>query len=440
LQGVALLLLLLAVGCRGAREPVLLPLREASPKTPVVLLPGLTGTVLRDVESGRVVWGNARSFFFPRDGGYATSVPLTRKPGEQEALEPVRPILEIRLFGLYKRNIYRSLSRLMELNGYRPGELHSPGADDDFFFFVYDWRLGVEHAARSLSRQLERLREARGDERLRVSLICQSDASLIARYYLKYGGASIEEAEAGNARPPSNVEIEKLILVGTANGGSLRVLHEMNRGRIYVRTFGRRWQPETLFTFPSLYQSLPVHREDLFFDSDGEPLAVDLFDPEDWERYGWAIFGSKARQRIVRRDAQELFGEPDDWRRFLATMLDRSQRLHRLLSADVADVAMPRYYSIQNRYRASPERALITRADGSWRTEFFSDRSLQASPLWLDLAVAAGDGHATVASQNWLSPRERAALAHPPAYVDGAHFGIILEPATQQKILEFLLD
>ena len=57
-----------------------------------------------------------------------------------------------------------------------------------------------------------------------------------------------------------------------------------------------------------------------------------------------------------------------------------------------------------------------------------------------DLAVAAGDGHATVASQNWLSPGESAALAHPPVYVDGAHFGIILEPATQQKILEFLLD
>jgi len=432
---------MLACACRGAREPVLLPLRDASPKTAVVLIPGLTGTKLRDVRTERVVWGNARSLFLPSDGGYNLTLPVGRAASERPQLEPVDPILEIRLLGVYKKGIYRSVVRLMEANGYRLGDLRSPRAEDDFFFFVYDWRLGVESAAQTLARQLERLRQARGDEPLRVALICQSDAALIARYYVKYAGAPIEDAEAGKARPPSDVLVQKLILLGSSNGGALRVLREMNRGRTYIPTLGRRWQPETLFSFPALYQSLPVYREDLFFGPDGSSVDVDLFDATSWERYGWSIFDGKSQRRVERRAAEDLFGSAVEQRRFLARMLDRAQRLHRLLIADVPGLTVPRYYSIQNRHSQSPDRALLIREDGRWRTYFASDRKVRKNPAWLDLAMAPGDGHATVASQDWLSPQEQAALAHAPVYIDGGgHFSIILEPATQNKLLEFLLE
>ena len=39
-------------------------------KVPVIVVPGITGTRLRDGESGKLVWGSARNVFFPRDGGY----------------------------------------------------------------------------------------------------------------------------------------------------------------------------------------------------------------------------------------------------------------------------------------------------------------------------------------------------------------------------------
>ena len=44
------------------------PLARAEVRTPVVLIPGITGSKLRDRDTGTVRWGNTRSLFFPRDG------------------------------------------------------------------------------------------------------------------------------------------------------------------------------------------------------------------------------------------------------------------------------------------------------------------------------------------------------------------------------------
>ena len=51
-----------------------------------------------------------------------------------------------------------------------------------------------------------------------------------------------------------------------------------------------------------------------------------------------------------------------------------------------------------------------------------------------------GDGHATVASQLWLAPQERLALAAEPARVDGDHFELILAPAAQRQLLAYLRE
>ena len=64
------------------------------------------------------------------------------------------------------------------------------------------------------------------------------------------GAASLEEAERGMAVDGDGFRVAHLILVGSSNGGSLRILREMLRGRSYIPWIGRRWQPEVLFTFP----------------------------------------------------------------------------------------------------------------------------------------------------------------------------------------------
>ncbi len=433
--------LLLLVGCAGRRPPLLEPLRRLEPKTPVVLIPGVSGTELVERETGRVLWGNARSVFLPRDGGYTVALPPHSDGAAPSALVAGGPVKAIRLFGVLRFEFYSKLIRLLEINGYRLGDLADPRPDDTFFIFPYDWRRGNVTAAAELGRLLENARRVRGDPVLRVHVICQSNAARIARYLVKYGGASLERAEAGEARPAPNLRVDKLILIGTDNGGALGVLRELNRGRRYVPLVGRRIRPESLFGMRGLYETLPRYRDDLFFDVEGRLLEVDLFDAESWRRYGWGIYGRAARRRIERSGRSDLFGDPERRAAFLADALDRAARLHALLRRDAAGFGGTRYYLIQNGYDETEERALLMRGkDGEWRTRFFDDGPVKRRPYLRALAAAPGDGHASLESQVWLSPQERSAIAHPPVYVPVPHRALIRSTVAQRRILDFLLD
>ncbi len=432
---------LLAVGCARVEPPVYAPLVERSARRPVVLVPGVTGTKLRDPESGRVLWGRGVDLLKPRDGGYAVARPLAADATGDSGAEPFEVIEAIRLFGgLVRMEIYGPIVRLLEANGYRRGDLTRPVPEADFFLFAYDWRDDLVVSARRLAAQLERLRRARGLELLEVDLICQSAGGQICRYLAKYGGASLESAEA---RPPEALEavrVAKAILVGTSNGGSVRILRELDRGRTYVPAVGRKMRPEVLFTFPSLFQDLPVYRDDVFVGADGEPLALDLFDGDVWLRHGFSIFAVPSRRRIERRGREDLFGDAAERRAALDRFLDRARRLHAVLARDAAGFAT-RYYSIQNVADATPDRAvLLERPAGGWELLYTGDRRLRKRPQLRAAVTAGGDGHAPVASQAWLSPQERAALAAEPLHLRGDHFAMILDPLALERILSYLAD
>ncbi|HUP49295.1 MAG TPA: hypothetical protein VNA04_10945, partial [Thermoanaerobaculia bacterium] len=255
----------------------------------------------------------------------------------------------------------------------------------------------------------------------RAALLCQSNATYICRYAALYGDVSLEEAEQGLRRPARGVTIEKLIMVGTANGGAIRILQELNRGRQYMRIIGRRMRPETLFTFRSLHQDLPAYRPDLFMDSAGTPLPVDVFDAEPWLTYGWSIFAEASATRASR---DEVFGTPDQRETFLRDALDRARRLHALLRRGTAPLPI-RYYSIQSREFRTPSHAVLRRTHRRWETRIES--------------ALPGDRHAVEESQEWLSPGERAALL-PPLFVAGKHFEMITTPETREIILGMLRE
>ena len=234
---------------------------------------------------------------------------------------------------------------------------------------------------------------------------------------MKYGESSLAEAEDGLRSVPEGIEIDKVILVGTASGGSLRNLREFNRGRSYLGRIGRRWEPETLFTLPALYQDLPSYHEDLFIDGDGRALDVDLYDAASWQRYGWSVFDSEVEKRLAGRDRPDLFADRVSRVGFLTRVLSDAHRFHRLLERDVEDSPGPAYYSIQNDAAATPHRAVLTKADGGWKTLFSGDKEI--SRLRLDaLTTAGGDEHATVASQiRWLDLPLWVWIAGPLAWV-----------------------
>lgn len=386
---VFLLLLLAACVPKYAGLPERPP--AAPPSVPVVFVPGVTGVVLRDARTGEVVWGEGRNLLGPRDGGERLAL------GREDGLEPAGPIDEIRLFGIHKP-IYGPLRELLSRAGYVPGET--------LFFHGYDWRRDLAESAGGLRDRLEELRGKQGRARLEVDLVCQSSGAHLCRYLTKY------------ELPPA-VAVRRLVLVGASNGGSLRILRELDRGRRYVPLIGRLMRPEVLFTFPSLFQDLPIYRRDLFLDEKGRPLEVDLWDPESWRRYGWSVQGREEELRRVLSEA----------RRF-------QERLH----ADSPRFGNTRVYVVGSTDQPTPDRAVLVRDGKEWKTYFTGDAWLRRRPMLEALATAEGDEHATVASQDWLSPQEKAALALPPRRVEGGHFEALLTVEAGRFLLEALGD
>jgi hypothetical protein len=338
--------------------------------TPVVFIPGSTGTKLRDRSTGKIVWGSGNSLVGPIDGGYAIALPVAGQAEVRDRVVADAVIDEIRLAGIIRKDIYGPLLRLLTSNGYRLGDLDEPRPDQTFFTYPYDWRQGTVAATRQLLEKLDHLRRLRGEERLRVILICQSTGVNLGRYLVKYGGCSLADAAAGRSCVPDTVSVSKLILIAPSTGGSLRTMLWFNRGRRYLHPFFRKWRPETIFTFFSLYQDLPVYRPDLFLDEAGEPLDIDLYDARSWQTYGWSVYRRKVQRRLGRNRHPELFAGDEQRAAYLQRALDHARQLHELLGKDVAGFGATRYYLLRSTDQETPERVVLLRRKGRWQTVF----------------------------------------------------------------------
>jgi hypothetical protein len=431
---------LLAVSCSQVIVPIESPELVIEHRVPLLVVPGITGTALRDPATGKLAWGDGKAVIRPHDGGYGLVQPIpagAARPGG--ALQVAGVLTDIRL-GPIRKEVYGPIVTLLENHGYTHGDLRAPQPGEDLFLFGYDWREENAVSAARLADSLERLRRARGEERLEVDLVCQSNGAHVCRWFAKYGGGTLEEAETGVAGPPARVRVRKLILVSSSNGGSLRNLTWFHRGRRYVSLVGRRWSPEAIFSLRSLFEDLPIYRQDLFLDAAGEPLAVDLFAAESWQQYGWSVFSPRVARRLERSGQGDLFGDAAERRSYLARALDRARRFHQQLRRDIHGFGGVRYYLIQDVDNETPERAILTRHRDGWRTRFPGDRWLRRRPRLEGLLLGWGDGHAAVESQRWMAPQELKALAAEPARVDGDHFELILAPAAQRWLLRYLAD
>ena len=426
----SLVVVLHAAACSSVTLPHDPAVAQTDPRRTVVLVPGMTGVELLDRQSGKRVWGSGANLIGPYDGGYQIARPIVR--GGDDGLEAGRAIDQVRL-GPVTKPVYGPIAELFEGHGWRRGELGDPGPDDDLFFYAYDWRRDNIESARRLAVQLQTTAKSQARGNLAVTLICQSNGGHICRYLAKYGSATLEEAEQGLARPPHGVTIEQVILVGNANGGSLRILRYLNQGRKYVGLIGRTFQPEALFTFESIYQDLPAYRTDLFIDEFGQPLEVELYSSETWRRYGWSIYSESSSRRLAADPRTDLFGDEAARDQYLDTVLKRARRIQTLMQR-AGDLGPTRYYMIQSQAMETPERAVLKRDGGGWETLIIEDRALRGLKTSRELS-GPGDGHATIGSQLWLASDEIEAMGDEPLAVDAPHFEMILHPDALRYML-----
>jgi pimeloyl-ACP methyl ester carboxylesterase len=358
------------------------PAREMTGKTPIIVIPGMLGSRLENKRTGEKVWPRAHPV--EDDLSLPTSPDLKQNRDDVVATEVVEtaklgfPIPEIK--------VYEDLTETLTNHaGYRRGNLDDPppgGDRDTFYLFAYDWRRDNVETARLLSEKIARLKQRLGRPDLRFNVIAHSMGGLVARYYMMYGGEDVLERSEAKVTWAGTADIDKLILVGSPNEGTMEAVRALVAGFPVAESgllplFGKV-ESETAFTMPAAFQLLPHHGSQEFYDGRLQPLLTNLYEVETWRRYRWSIFGPSYRKALTKR-MQKSHG-PGRQRRFddhlaereayLKVVLTRARLFAEALDKQ-ADLANPlRVFIFAGDCEPTPRAALIIEENGRMRTIF----------------------------------------------------------------------
>jgi hypothetical protein len=280
----------------------------------IIVIPGILGSRLEDSVTGQVAWGAfSGGYAKPNDpeGAALLALPMARGSDLPELRDDVEPTqvldrIRVRLLGLpLQLKAYFQIIEVLGAGGYRDESLGLSGAvdwgDEHFtcFQFPYDFRRdNVENARRlhefilekdAYIRQETERRYGVVDPEIKFDIVAHSMGSLLARYYLRYGGVDLpEDGSLPELTWAGSRYVDRAILVAPPNAGSLEALVFLVEGRKFA-PFLPRYSPSILGSFPSLYQLLPRSRHGAVVWADGGEPIEDLLDPQLWNAMGWGL-------------------------------------------------------------------------------------------------------------------------------------------------------
>lgn len=305
----------------------------AQGRNPMIFIPGLTGSELKNGETGERVW-----FKTVRSRSDDIRLPITLDPTKgRDNLVPGDILRNVKIGIFPGIDVYGGFIKTMEEKaGYREEKWDEPSEEadhDSIFVFPYDWRLDNVQNAQELIKKIVALKAKLKKPSLKFDVVAHSMGGIITRYALMYGDADVL---SGTRKPVPTWagarHFDNIILLGTPNEGSTQSLNAMINGfalgglRIDL-PFMLDTSKFTVFSIPSSYQLLPAPGTLRAFDEKLEPIDVDIYDPKTWARYGWSPKSD--------RNFQKRFG-PDEVKiadRFFAAALQRARRLHEALAA-----------------------------------------------------------------------------------------------------------
>lgn len=310
------------VSCAGQAQLDLIYNKSASyhapDRNPIVVIPGMMGSSLRDALSGAIVWGafdgksvNPAS----AHGARLLALPLDES---DDAVEPAAVLdrIRIRLAGIpFQLEVYAQILVTLGAAGYRDSDLGTAGevdyGDDHFtcFQFAYDWRKdNVENAARLHAFLVQKrayvrdeYRERYGIEQadVKFDIVAHSMGGLLTRYFLRYGAQDLPDDGSLPELNWAGAEFaERVVLIAPPNAGSLDALLSLVEGRRLAPTLPY-YSPAILGTFPSMYQVLPRARHHrVIWEDNGAPLE-DPLDPALWETLGWGVADAQQDEALA---------------------------------------------------------------------------------------------------------------------------------------------
>ena len=401
---------------------------QATGKNPVIIIPGLTGTEIVDRE-GKKVWfsihrGKADDLRLPM-----TSPVLSRN---RDTLRPGDVIRKVDLKLLPDIEVYQSVIDALESKGYQEGNWSSPKASDVYYVFPYDWRRDNVESARLLMQRMAQVKRRLRAPGLKFDIIAHSMGGLIARYAAMYGAADLPVEGALVPTWAGAVHINKLMMFGTPNEGSFSAFDALLNGQPVIANrklpLVDDFRAEDVMTIPSVYQLLPHTTNARFLDGDLQSMAVDIYDPEIWMKYGWGalsdpkFLGKLKDAPALARTNKEIKPKPYDGkgnlddrllsqttfaqaRAFFASALRRAKRFSLALDA-VSKKDPIQLYVYGGNCTPTLDGAVILRDEknGAWKT-ILDDKDIKTSDgkeFKKDAVKAAiyalGDGRVTVSS------------------------------------------
>ncbi|MCO5334401.1 MAG: hypothetical protein M9893_10415 [Pyrinomonadaceae bacterium] len=183
-----------------------------------------------------------------------------------------------------------------------------------------------------MSRRIEALKKKLKRPDLKFDVVAHSMGGLIVRYAAMYGDTELPSPIHRSAPWAGAKLFENIVLLGTPNEGSLDAL--------YGFSGGSRWGPIPInlpwvqgisrfdvFTVPATYELLPAPGTLNVVDQYFDPIAIDLYEPETWSRYGWNPIDDPKFDREFTEE------ERKNAPAFFRAMLARTKHFYEALSA-----------------------------------------------------------------------------------------------------------
>ena len=431
-----LALLLAACGQAGPRFEEGSSAAIPPDRVPIILLPGVSREVARELKGGSLVPFSALALRTDVEALAHLGDPRFPAAGGQPA--EVSGELDRALRGTDVRGLQPLINYLIQHEGYLRGDPEQPRDKDypenpegirtdrrrqaSLFVVYYDWRRDLAESACVLAQRVARIRMLTGAPR--VYLVGHSLGGVVARYYLRYGGrdaAGDRDCPLGTGEmrtainAPGGDGTARLVTLGAPHQGTAQAFRALIQdfNLFGVVSLGLR---RAVFTMPLAWELLPFADPDgrvsLLVDQDGEE-RVSLYDARTWIGREWLVGDATDPGR----------------RRFVEMMLARAATLHRRMAErNPAEEAVPRLV-VGAGCRPTPARAIV--ADG--KLEFLS-RAQSDNPLFARTTVP-GDGVVSLASALGVLP----APTLTPMTVCSAHSAYVDDSSMTNRITQFLL-
>lgn len=365
---------------------------------PVIFIHGVMGSKLRDKTSGEEIWiGSLWRVLTSDYSDLALEIdPQTLEPlpDNIEAFEVADAAVGQDFYGKIVRTLHDVGEYQLATVGQRVDKTRK-----NYYVFYYDWRQDNVITARQLADFIDQIREDYADPDLKVDIVAHSMGGLITRYYIRYGREDVLDSNDFPVNMYGGERVRRVILLGTPNLGSIRILNLFIAGIRFAGT--EKIHTETMATMPSLFQLFPHPLNNWIITSEGSMLDRDLFDVNIWRRFQWSIFNPDVQERIRQR-----FTNPQAADEYLSTLaayfekrLERARRFVWSLTVPLPE-GHPKLVVFGGACHLTPARILVEEVEGDSLIRMYPGEITQpvAGVDYDALLLEPGDGSVTKAS------------------------------------------